>query len=134
MCSSDLNHEGESGWQLNGTPNNIAVWATLARKRYFPNPAADAFYSASTVAEPFVGTRDSFYAFEWGDALFVMLDPFWYTRTRPNTDRWRWTLGEAQYQWLRRVLEGSTARFKFVFLHHLVGGATPEAQIGRAHV
>jgi hypothetical protein len=124
------NHEGESGWQLNGTPNNIAVWATLARKRYFPNPVADDFYSGSTTPEPIVGVRESYYAFEWGDALFVMLDPFWYTRTRPNTDRWRWTLGEAQYQWLRRVVEASTARFKFVFLHHLVGGATPEARGG----
>ncbi len=124
------NHEGESGWQLDGTANNLAVWATLARKRYFPNPVADGFFSGSTTPEPLVGVRESYYAFEWGDALFVMLDPFWYTRQRPNADRWRWTLGEAQYQWLRRVVEGSTARFKFVFLHHLLGGVTPEARGG----
>ncbi len=124
------NHEGESGWQLNGSANNIAVWATLARKRYFPNPAPDAFYSGVAAEEPFVGQRQAFYAFEWGDALFVMLDPFWYTRTRSNTDRWRWTLGEAQYQWLRGVLTNSTARFKFVFLHHLLGGVNNEARGG----
>jgi hypothetical protein len=124
------NHEGESGWQLNGTPNNVAVWATLSRKRYFPNPEADSFYASTTDLEPFVGTRQAFYAFEWGDALFVTLDPFWYTRTRNGTDRWRWTLGEAQYRWLRRVLEGSTARYKFVFLHHLLGGINAEARGG----
>lgn len=26
------NHEGESGWQLNGTSENIAIWGTLERK------------------------------------------------------------------------------------------------------
>lgn len=124
------NHEGESGWFLNGTPNNIAVWATLSRKRYFANPEADAFYSSTTDVEPLVGARQAFYAFEWGDALFITLDPYWYTRTRPTADRWRWTLGEAQYQWLRRVLAASTARYKFVFLHHLLGGVNAEARGG----
>ncbi len=124
------NHEGESGWFLNGTPNNIAVWATLSRKRYFANPEADAFYTSTTDAEPLVGARQAFYAFEWGDALFITLDPYWYTRTRPTADRWRWTLGEAQYQWLRRVLATSTARYKFVFLHHLLGGVNAEARGG----
>lgn len=124
------NHEGESGWFLDGTANNIAVWATLSRKRYFANPEADAFYSSTTDAEPIVGTRQAFYAFEWGDALFITLDPYWYTRARPTADRWRWTLGEAQYQWLRRVLAGSTATHKFVFLHHLLGGVNAEARGG----
>ena len=124
------NHEGESGWLLNGTPNNIAVWATVSRKRYFPNPEADAFYSATTTAEPFVGVRQAFYAFEWGDALFVVLDPYWYTATMPTADRWRWTLGEMQYRWLRQRLEGSTARYKFIFMHHLLGGVNSEARGG----
>jgi hypothetical protein len=124
------NHEGESGWLLTGSPDTLPVWATLARKRYFPNPEADAFYSSTTDAEPLVGARQAFYSFEWGDALFIALDPYWYTRLRPNADRWRWTLGEAQYRWLRRVLMTSTARYKFVFLHHLVGGVNAEARGG----
>ena len=37
-------------------------------------------------------------------------------------DNWGLTLGEAQYQWLKRTLETSDARFKFVFCHNLVGG------------
>ena len=29
------NHEGEEGWYLNGTANNVAVWDTKYRKKYF---------------------------------------------------------------------------------------------------
>jgi uncharacterized protein (TIGR03437 family) len=32
------------------------------------------------------------------------------------------TLGSAQYEWLRQTLENSTATYKFVFSHNLVGG------------
>lgn len=124
------NHEGESGWFLDGTANNLAVWTTRSRKRYFANPEADAFYSSTTDPDPIVGARQAFYSFEWGDALFVTLDPYWYTRTRSATDRWRWTLGEAQYRWLRHTLETSTARYKFVFIHHLLGGVNSEARGG----
>ena len=52
----------------------------------------------------------------------MVLDPFWNTTVRSNTDGWVWTLGTTQYQWLAQTLSGSTAKFKFVFLHNLVGG------------
>ena len=32
------------------------------------------------------------------------------------------TLGETQYRWLTKTLASSNAAFKFVFIHHLVGG------------
>ena len=54
-----------------------------------------------------------------------MLDPYWYSTEKPRADgadNWDLTLGEAQYQWLKRTLEASDARFKFVFAHNLVGG------------
>jgi hypothetical protein len=113
------NHEGELGWELNGTAENMAVWATIARKLYYPNPAPDHFYTGSTVVENFVGLRENYYAFEWGDALFVVLDPYWYTITKPgkSSDNWDWTLGEQQYHWFRQTLENSDAAFKFVFCH-----------------
>jgi hypothetical protein len=38
------NHEGEAGWQLNNTANNVAVWGTLDRKKYFMNPSPNEFY------------------------------------------------------------------------------------------
>ena len=55
-------------------------------------------------------------------ALFVVLDPFWYSNRRGGDDGWAWTLGQEQYQWLARTLAQSDARFTFVFIHHLVGG------------
>lgn len=120
----DGNHEAELGWMATGT-NSSAVWGAQARQYYFPVPvpAAGGFYSGSTNNDPYMLTpRDAYYAFEWGDALFVALDPFWFTTPKPQTEGWGWTLGTNQYFWLKRTLENSTAKFKFVFAHHLVGG------------
>jgi hypothetical protein len=126
------NHEGELGWLRDGTAGSLAVRTTLARRQYYPCPVPGGFYSGSSTVEPFVGVRDSYYAWTWGDALFVVLDPFWYTTTKPGggKDGWGWTLGEEQYRWLRSTLEGSAAKFKFVFLHHLVGGIGTEGRGG----
>jgi len=80
----------------------------------------------STNADPYLsgGARDGYYAFEWGNALFVMLDNFWYSwqGVSKSKDPWDWTLGRQQYDWLKRTLETSRARIKLVFAHHLVGG------------
>lgn len=117
------NHEGESGWNLNNTAENIAVWGTLERKKYFLNPAPDGFYTGDETVHQFVGLRENFYAWTWGDALFVVLDPYWYTKTKPDASNgWRWTLGKTQYDWLRTTLEASKAKFKFIFAHQLIGG------------
>lgn len=126
------NHEGELGWELNGTTENVAVWATIARKLYYLNPAPDHFYAGNTTVENFVGLRENYYAFEWGDALFVVLDPYWYTNIKPgkSSDNWDWTLGEQQYRWFRQALENSQATFKFVFCHQLVGGKDTEGRGG----
>ena len=116
------NHEGESGWFLNGTASNLAIWTTQARQRHFVNPMPDAFYTGDGVDEPFVGKRGTWYAWTWGDALFVVLDPFWNTAKQPGSDGWNLTLGDRQYAWLQQTLTGSTAIYKFVFIHNLVGG------------
>ena len=119
------NHEAELGWllKLQGITNNPAVWGTQARQHYFAVPVPGGFYSGASAIDPALrGPRDGYYAFEWGDALFVTLDPFWYTSPKPGQDGWSWTLGIDQHRWLQRTLETSTARFKFVFAHHLVGG------------
>ena len=118
------NHDGEQGRFLNGSADNMAVWSNAMRKRYFPNPEPDAFYSGNETPDPVAGPLEDYYAWEWGDALFVVLDPFLYTRQRGGAvDNWGWTLGSEQYRWLQRILEHSKAKFKMVFLHHLVGGA-----------
>jgi hypothetical protein len=45
-------------------------------------------------------------------------------------DRWDWTLGIEQYLWFKETLETSTAKYKFVFSHHVTGGSTPYGRGG----
>lgn len=117
------NHEGESGWQLNGTDQNVAIFGATERKKYFRNPAPDDFYTGDETQNQFVGQRENYYSWQWGDAQFIVLDPYWYTSPKPDSlHGWRWTLGKTQYDWLKNTLETSTATFKFVFAHQLVGG------------
>ena len=122
------NHEGELGWLRTGKDKSLPTWCVTARQTYYPNPVPNGFYSGATATDPTLGgVRDGYYAWTWGDALFVVLDPFWYTAPKPSNsvtdDNWKWTLGRAQYDWLSRTLETSTSKYKFVFTHHLVGGA-----------
>ena len=117
------NHDGESGGALNGTENNLAVWASKARQLYYLNPSPDGFYSGDNKEAPFIGLRDNYYAWQWGDALFVVLDPYWYSAGVKGLSGWDVSLGKEQYDWLKSTLETSTAKFKFVFAHNLIGGA-----------
>lgn len=117
------NHEGEAGWTLNGTPDNTAVYNTLERKKYYANPYPDGFYTGDDTNHEFVGARENYYSWVWGDALFVILDPYWYTAPKPDANTgWRWTLGKKQYDWLRSTLENDKSLYKFVICHQLVGG------------
>ena len=113
------NHDGEGG------SKGSNVWATQTRKKYFPNPCPNTFFTGNDNAEPEVGLPENYYAFEWGNAQFIVLDPFRYTTTKTrggDSGNWYWTLGENQYQWLARTLKQSSAELRFVFIHHLVGG------------
>jgi hypothetical protein len=121
------NHEGESGWILDGTANSLPVLASNTRKKYYPNPLPDTFFSGNSKSENFVGLRENYYSWEWGNALFIVLDPYWYTTTKPD---WGWTLGADQYKWFKSVLASSKARYKFVFCHQLVGGNGNDARGG----
>lgn len=123
------NHDGESG---NRGSN---VWATTIRKRYFPNPSPNDFYTGNEQREPEVGLPENYYQFEWGDGQFIVLDPFRHTTTRKrgsgSGDNWYWTLGQQQYHWLKQSLEQSDAKLRFVFLHHLVGGSERNQRGGK---
>jgi hypothetical protein len=122
------NHDGESG---NRGSN---VWATTTRKRYLPNPFPNHFFTGNDQSERDVGLPENYYQFEWGDAQFIVLDPFRHTTTRSrgeNSDNWYWTLGEHQYNWLKQSLEQSNAKLRFVFLHHLVGGSDRNQRGGK---
>ncbi len=113
------NHDGESG------SRGSTAWATHMRKRLFPNPEPDGFYTGNDQKEPNVGLPQNYFQWTWGDAQFIVLDPFRYTTARGReNNNWSWTLGSHQYQWLKRSLEEVDAKYRFVFLHHLVGGST----------
>lgn len=106
------NHDGERGDRA-----DMANWSLGMRQTFFPNPTDG-------------NDKQSYYAFEWGDALLVALDPFWATTQRKGDNNWRMTLGEAQYRWLAETLSESKAPFKFVFIHHLVGGLGKDVRGG----
>ena len=122
------NHDGEKMYYLDTlAPNNLGTWATLWRKFYYANPEPNGFYSGNTVAEGNgIGLPDDYYAYTWGNALFVVLDAYRFDCdsagdivAKPNG--WNWTLGQTQYDWLHTTLQNSTAKFKFVFIHHPLG-------------
>ena len=89
-------------------------------------------FGTNCLYEDFVGIHEYYYAFEWGDALFVVLDPYWYTTTTPGKsgNNWDWTLDGQQYNWFKQTLENRTATFKFVFCHQLVGVKDSEGRGG----
>ena len=119
------NHDGEKRDGYDGTAECMAVWSCLTRKKLFPNPSPDGFYTGNKTEVKHVGKVENYYAWEWGDALFVALDPFWNSPRVGRSDpdgNWTRTLGREQYDWLAETLAGSKATFKFVFAHHLVGG------------
>jgi hypothetical protein len=129
------NHEGENDFYLNqNPPNNLAVWGTYWRKYYYPNPSPNSFYSGNMDNEPYgIGSPENYYAWTWGDALYVVLDVYRYQNV--NSDKpqnWDWSLGLKQYTWLKNTLEASAAKYKFVFAHHIRGqgrGALTNAKL-----
>lgn len=124
------NHDGEGAPRgKNGA--EMSAWSAKQRNFYFPNPAPNAFYTGNTSANPGVDELRDYYAWTWGDALFIVLDPYWYTpATNNTTDFWNPTLGKAQYLWLKSTLEASSAKWKFVFIHQLVGGLDKDGRGG----
>jgi hypothetical protein len=116
------NHEGEQGWRADGLPERAAE----ARSALFPNPTSPS-------------PAEDWYSFRWGDVLVVVLDPYRYTMRKPHDldgsrgsgDRWDWTLGKEQYDWLVRTLEESDATFELVFSHQVTGGTNEYGRGGR---
>jgi predicted phosphodiesterase len=125
------NHDGESPRGRDSDADSLAVWSNAMRNRYFPNPVPDRFYTGNTAKHPEAGLLRDYYAWQWGDTLLVVLDPFWFTqKQRGKSDNWKRTLGAEQYRWLKGTLEASRAKFKLVFIHHLVGGADEQSRGG----
>lgn len=124
------NHEQAAVCNLDGPANNVAVWAQTSRNTYFPQPAPDGFYTGDTQNIEHIGLLRDYFAWTWGDALFVVIDPYWHSANpvdnvfgggAKSRDMWAITLGDAQYRWFKQTLEQSKAKFKFVFTHHVLG-------------
>lgn len=199
------NHESEAGYlqrERSQNPYVTQMRATIARKKFFPNPThltypeggenetphngdldwipekgndwiplintlsstdsngvtdganqvtydqayRDEFILGITTEDPYVSTYDPFklnrsplenyYAWTWGDNLFVVLDPFRYTEpgdplnTAGAIERASpvWTLGITQMTWFEKVLANSKEKNKFVICHHLVGGEAIDSE------
>lgn len=122
------NHDAEKEFWIDSMPpNDLGIWSTLARKKYYANPEPNNFYSGDTVHEKYgVGEPDNYYAWTWGNALFVVLDVYrndCYSTDTVKPPNWDWTLGLTEYTWLKNTLENSKAQYKFVFAHHVSGEA-----------
>ena len=114
------NWDGENG----DYPAADIEAARAQRRLYLPNPGPQTYREGGSV-------NDDFFAWTWGDALFVVLNVMTYTTTphRLWSDPGEpddWTLGVEQLQWLGATLARSTARWKMLFIHHTVGGAGPD--------
>jgi len=146
----------------------LATWSKTARTKYIINPTPNHFYSGNTEVESDQIFRQNYYAFEWGNTLFVTLDVFRYSNIsasdeemreqqkggkggekgdekgggknqegkknkqggqqnkkgggqQAKKDQWAFTLGDEQYNWLKKTLSESKATFKFVLGHHVMG-------------
>ena len=117
-------HDGESSRYDDGAPDNLATWSNDIRKKYFPNPVPDTFYSGDSISKSPGGLLENYFAWTWGDALFVVLDSYRYSlhSSGRNNDGWAWSLGREQYDWLAKTLTGSPAKYKFIFIHNLLAG------------
>ncbi len=82
------NHENEEGWIRSGSNPDLPIWSANARKDFFANPVTDGFYTGDSEDNSGLGVsgdglRETYYSWEWGDVLFVVLDPFWNIENRP---------------------------------------------------
>ena len=110
------NWDGESGCN---TAEEIAR-STTQRVLYAPGPAPTTYPESGS-------PNQDYYAFTWGDALFIVLNVMTYTPTCHllgwgNGTPDDWTLGAAQLAWLEQTLARATSRWRFTFIHHTVGG------------
>jgi Calcineurin-like phosphoesterase len=114
--SSIGNWEGENGY----FSKEEIERSRSQRLLYMPTPD-------STTYPQGAGSNNDYYAFDWGDAMFVVLNVMSYTplphllEYSPGTPT-DWTLGEDQLLWLSETLEQSSARWKIICIHHTVGG------------
>lgn len=139
------NHEETSLYNYNlpadsSNSNQVPVWAQNARNLYYPvpgpnDPVTGTFYTGNQTQLPNIkGPLRDYYAWTWGDALFMVIDPYWNSQAMVDTplgannsgvskttNDWLISHSNEQYQWMAQTLKNSTAKWKFVFAHHVLG-------------
>jgi len=103
---------------------NIEIVAAV-RRAMLPGPNHQTYPQGGS-------EREDYYAFSWGDALYVILNIQTYSKPS-DPDQLpslmadvnkitEWTLGEKQMTWFETTLKNATERFRFVCMHHPAGG------------
>ena len=113
------NWEGETG----KVPAESSALVAAVRRQYTPNPDHRTYPQGGS-------PNEDYYAFDWGPVLFVVLNVQSYTTPSGDMPSERddvtvvedWTLGSEQFAWMERVLTDSSHPFKFICIHHAVGG------------
>lgn len=113
------NWEGESG----KFPAESIERVRSVRTLLLPNPDAGTYRQGGSEGQ-------DYFAFSWGDALWIALNVQSYTTaTQPGVPARQdvatvrdWTLGPTQLAWLERTLVSSREAYVFVCVHHPVGG------------
>jgi len=102
--------------------------ARSQRLIYLPGPRPDTYLEGGS-------EHENYYAFTWGDALFVALDVVSYTTTAHMLDRTvdpgrpdDFTLGAVQMAWLAKTLAEAHSPWRFLLIHHAVGGNAGNAR------
>jgi len=110
----------------NGCNGETAIERSRSQRLlYVPGPRPDTYPEGGNANE-------DYYAFTWGDALFVVLNVMTYTSGchylsyDPGVAD-DWTLGDAQLAWLRQTMQNATSKWRFLLIHHVVGGAAGDA-------
>jgi hypothetical protein len=115
------NWSGESG----KFPQQNIERAAAVRRDLLPGPNHQTYPEGGSEGE-------DYYAFTWGDALYVILNIQTYSKPA-DPDRLpsllldvneteEWTLGEKQMSWFETTLQKAGERFRFVCMHHTAGG------------
>jgi predicted phosphodiesterase len=106
----------------NGCNEEVEIERSRSQRLlYAPGPRPDTYPQGGS-------ENEDYYAFTWGDALFVVLNVMTYTSGCHYLSydigvADDWTLGEDQLAWLRTTLAAATSKWRFVIIHHAVGGA-----------
>jgi 3',5'-cyclic AMP phosphodiesterase CpdA len=122
LSGSAFHYPVIGGWDSESGCNTAAEIDRSRSQRllYLPSPGPETDPEGGS---PF----EDYYAFAWGDALFVVLNVYTYTPSchflsidpgLPDD----WTLGQTQLDWLRQTLANSRSKWKFLLVHHPVGG------------